>query len=484
MNRVSAHGISWLLDDEAVIEAIEGLAEEETARRTYSVRPYRDKKAFVKYFPEEGIGGLLRNKLAARGKKEYRLGRKMESLSIPVPAPLGYGVGKKGSFIVAEFIEGKTFKSAFDEDPDRRNLLLDRLALLLGRLRRHGFRHNDLHLENVIAAEDRIYLIDLHKTTVKKGRFFPADELKNLTHALSMIYQQMTEPEKERFFHRYGKPGIRKAVETGLLRLRKGWIDSKRRRAFSTTSKLMKEGDRIYLRDFKDGGRGEFTALIKKDRKVRVERYTDHIRKIYKNKRRLIRAWENHVILEYLDLAIAPRPFFLQRRHFGRYGFIAMEDLGNRGEELDRYLDRTYDRMDASDRRRFIGDFSGFLVDILRRDIFQRDLKACNVFVLQEGFRLLDVEDIQFSPPTRDEVVRMLVQLNLSVPKRITVTDRLRFFLNLTRLFPCNRKTLLAEVVKRSLTGKIVYEGVTGLKEESWRPHRPLPSPFSRKPPE
>ena len=55
-----------------------------------------------------------------------------------------------------------------------------------------------------------------------------------------------------------------------------------------------------------------FMECIKNDKKVRVERYSDHIRKIYRNNRRLKKAWRNHVAIEYLLLPIVPKPFYVQ----------------------------------------------------------------------------------------------------------------------------------------------------------------------------
>ncbi len=78
-------------------------------------------------------------------------------------------------------------------------------------------------------------------------------------------------------------------------------------------------------------------------------------------------------------------------------GSITMEDLHGKGQELDRYLDGTYDVMDAHEKRQFIEKFSGFLLMITRKKIVHKDMKACNVFVLHDGgFMLLDVEDIRF----------------------------------------------------------------------------------------
>lgn len=379
-----------------------------------------------------------------------------------------------------ESIEGQTFRAAFIAG-DERGRLLDSLALLLRKLALSGVRHNDLHLENLLVAADRLYLIDLHKATIKPGHFSETDEVSNLTHALTMIYQIMTETEKERFFREYGKPVIREAAEKGLQLLKKGWIDSKKKRAFSTTSKLIRQGDRVYIRGRQTEGTDRIPSLIKKDRKVRIERYNDHIRKFYRDNGRLRKAWGNHVVLEYLEEAVVPAPFFVELRPFRKYGFIAMEDLGGHGEELDRFLDRNYDSMDGRARRDFIKAFSRFLVRLIAKEILQVDFKACNVFVLPDGFRLLDVEDIRFRFPGEEDVKRLLLQLNLSVPGRIRISDRLRFFIKLARVLPFDRKQVFRDVVRRSRAEEIVYEGVSGLKKETWSGHpRPAPSPFSR----
>ena len=114
-----------------------------------------------------------------------------------------------------------------------------------------------------------------------------------------------------------------------------------------------------------------------------------------------------------------------------------------------------------------------------RKGIIHRDLKACNVFVLSDGFRLLDVEDILFAAPTEETMRRMLVQLNTSVPERISVADRVRFFVNLVSGFSLDRKRLLREVARLSRNEDIVYEGVSGLKKGIMaRPSTRLPSAF------
>ncbi len=406
-----------------------------------------------------------------RGKREYVVGRWLSSLSIPTPSPLGYGRGKRGSFILQECIEAIPFRSAFDEGPNRERLA-DGLAVLLDLLRKERVRHNDLHLENIMVADNGLYLVDLHKTKVKRFRFSRADELVNLTHALTMIYERMTRAEKDRFFDIYGRPDMRPFVEKELRTLRCHWIESKKGRAFSTTSRLVASGNRVYVRGREEAALGAFLESIKDDRKVRVERHEDHIRKTYRSRRRLKKAWQAHVALEYLEMDVVPRPSYVARASLLGSGYVAMEDLKAHGEELDRFLDREYDRMAPGQRRGFADGLSEFFGGLLEKGVIHRDLKACNVFVLSDGFRLLDVEDILFAAPTEETLKRMLVQLNTSVPERISVSDRVRFLAKLVSGFSFDRKRLLREVVRLSRNEEIVYEGVSGLKKESWRGHR------------
>jgi tRNA A-37 threonylcarbamoyl transferase component Bud32 len=473
MQRVRKNNIRWFLDDCAGLAAMVGaIVEGEDSRRSYSILECGEKKAFVKFFLERGAIGWLRNRLNPRGRKEYALAKRLLSETVATPAPMGYGIGKGGSFIIEELIEGETLKSAFD-GAARKEPLVDALALFLRRLSARGVRHNDLHLDNVLVKGETLYLIDLHKACIKKGGFTRKDEVKNLTQGLTMIYGEMTEAARRRFFEGYGRPGLRPAVEASLRSQWKAWIDSKKKRAFSTTSKLVARGRRVYVRGREQEARGAFRELIKKDRKVRVERYGDHIRKVYARKRRLVRAWETWAALQYVGLEIAPRPFFVEKPFMPGGGYVAMEDLAGQGEELDRFLDRNYDAMDLHRRRAFIDGFARFLARLLKMGIVQKDLKGCNVFVLDGAFRLLDVEDIAFFTPGEKDLKALLAQLNNSLPARIAAADRIRFFLKLTRSFPFDLKRLFRQAAAVCAAEEIVYEGAYGLKRESWQGRRP-----------
>lgn len=467
MNPIKIEDIEWFVDDERLIPVLEGIAIPEGSRRGYVNAEYHGGRVFIKSFAEKGLPGFIRNRVASRGKREYALGNRLLSLSIPTPKPLGYGMSRMGSYIIQQWIYGKSLMSALKEsdfDPE----LMIKLAELLKRLTIHHIRHNDLHLDNILIADKGLFLIDLHKMKIK-GSFTLLDEVTNLSHVLANIYSELDTSEREAFFSDYGNPGIREAVELALDRLAARWIRKKKERAFQETSMIVSRGNRLYRAGVEDQAKGELQGVIKTDHKVRVERYTDHLRKIYMNRRRLEKAWRVHVVLAYMGLDIVPPVFFIEFPVEAPAGFIAMKDLHGKGQELDRFLDGRYDAMSGSERRLFTNNLANFFLMLTRKKIIHKDLKACNIFVLNRGgFMLLDVEDIRFKALDEEALKRMLVQLNTSVTRRIVFRDRIRFFIQFTTPMKVNKRAIFKAVVRESMRREIVYEGVGGLKRETW----------------
>lgn len=467
MKIVRINNINWFLKDESLVDFVKEFSCEDAAKRGHFVFECAVKKVFIKFFKEKGFFGFVRNRVSPRGKKEFYLADKLILLSIPTPEPLGYGISGNGSYVIQEWIDGSTFVDAYTADTEKDTLLL-RLAAFLNELKLNRIRHNDLHLNNIIVHKDSLYLVDLHKMNIKNS-FSRGDELSNLAHAITMIYQGLSEEDKGVFFRQYGEKDIRGPLEAELKRLRHRWIRKKMGRAFDETSTMTKDGNYVYIAGFEGCGNGTLCSVIKKDKKVKIEQYSDHIRKIYRNRRRLNRAWKNHIALAYLNLRAAPQAFFVKMPSLTERGYIAMEDLTGKGEELDRYLDREYDRFSAHARRIFIDKLSAFFVNVLKQWICHRDVKACNIFVLRDGgFILLDVEDIVFKEMDMASLKRMLVQLNTTIPKRISAVDRIRVFLKLSAALNMKSKTLFREIMAESLKSEIVYEGVSGLNVEQW----------------
>jgi tRNA A-37 threonylcarbamoyl transferase component Bud32 len=459
--------ITWFLNDEISVEALGNIRHEKDARRGYFTIDHEGRRFFVKVFSEKGLTGLARQRISPRGKKEYDLGKRLIALSIPTPRPVGYGMSRRESYVIQEWVDGTGFLDLLAAGLGREDLLAS-LADFLRALAEKGVRHNDLHLQNILVTGETLYLVDLHKMRIKKG-LEEDDEVSNLSHALAMIYLEMTGAEREAFFARYGNSRIRDRVEAEIGKMRERWVRSKEKRAFSSSSKTVVKGDRVFMRGRETLTEGRLVQVVKEDRKVRVERFSDHIRKVYRDARRLERAWKAHVVLEYMELAVVPAAFFATKPSTLGGGSIAMEDLKGKGEELDRFLDRDYGPMAVPARRALAGRLASFLSGLIRKGIAHRDLKGCNLFALHDGrFLLLDVEDILFGDVTEERLARMLVQLNTTIPRMITDRDRMRIFLGLTARMGLDRRKLFREVLRRSLAEEIVYEGVDGLKREKW----------------
>lgn len=436
--------------------------------RTYKVVDLGGMKIFVKFFKERGIAGFLRNFFSPRGKKEFQVHNKLVRLGVEVPECYGYGITFSGSFSVWRHIPGESYLKAFRKSEDR-IILLKRLAHFLRHLKDKGIRHDDLHLENLIVHEDRLILVDLHKVKVKK-KLEIGDEVSNLSHALNMIYHVLSENEKEAFFDFYGKPELKRVVERRLKILKERWIKKKMGRAFRESSVVSKGDGYIFIKGFEGIETGEFVREIKKDKKVEILKYANCIKKVYRGKGRLKKAWKNSVVLEYMGLGITPKVFALRLPNFFSSGFILMEDLSEKGKELDRYLDGDYGKMSYQDRRTFIRNFSTFFEKILNHGVFHKDLKGCNIFV-KGGceFCVLDIEDIEFKKVSKEEILSMLKKLNNTIPKKISLKERMRFLASLSQFSKKERNEIIKEVIESSKEEEIVYEGEDGLRRESWR---------------
>lgn len=472
MKKIKIKDIDWYIEEEAIKDALKDTLSRTGSnareRRGYKVIKLNDKTYFLKSFNERGVTGFFRRLFYPRGKKEYLMGKALLSLSVLTPEPLGYGVSKDGSFVLERYISGKNFLELFYNSENKKELI-SQLAVLLRNLTLHKIRHNDLHLNNILVEDGKLYIIDLHKMEIKR-HFSLSDEASNISHCLAMIYKDLSEDEKEEFFSCYGTEGVREIVEAAINDMRKKWIEKKKKRAFEETSIVKREKDIFYIKGTRWQKGDSLLESIKKDKKVEVYRYADHIRKFYRDKRRLKRAWEAYVVLSYMSFKVTPEVFFLKLPGPIRAGFIAMEDLKGTGQELDRFLDRFYRQMELKERAVFIEKLSNFLRHLFERNIFHKDFKACNIFVREsDGFLLLDMEDIVFKSIEEKDLIKVFLQLNTTIPKYIRNTDRLRFFLKIIDGYNINRKEMAIRIGKASLDMDIVYEGVNGLKIERFR---------------
>jgi len=140
---------------------------------------------------------------------------------------------------------------------------------------------------------------------------------------------------------------------------------------------------------------------------------------------------------------------------------------------LDRFLFNGFQTV--LEKRLFLKALAEWLANLHKLRIYHRDMKACNILISKNGdnwiFHLLDLEDIQLDREIRERALfKNFLQLNTSIPRTITKTDRLRFFRDYLRFNPILRynKDRILYLIKRSKERGIVYMTPHGIVEEKW----------------
>ena len=127
-------------------------------------------------------------------------------------------------------------------------------------------------------------------------------------------------------------------------------------------------------------------------------------------------------------------------------------------------------------KRAFINNLAKTIGKMHNHNIFHHDLKTCNIMVKEEqnksfNFTFLDFDKVSFKEKiTIRKRVKNLTQINLSTPRIITITDRLRFLKEYLR--QCSiideKKEILREIINLSKTEKILYVSSNGDVTEDW----------------
>ena len=157
-----------------------------------------------------------------------------------------------------------------------------------------------------------------------------------------------------------------------------------------------------------------------------------------------------------------------------RESFFLMEALEN-GQELDRYLVKGFE--DFRTKRRFIHAFAQWLSSLHAKEIYHQDMKTCNIWVSERkedwDYRLLDLEDVVLDKAVDEtKLFKTFLQLNASIPRGITRTDRLRFLCHYLahRFVPLDRKEWTKRISRETRRRGIVYVAPWGVVREDSPP--------------
>jgi serine/threonine protein kinase len=150
--------------------------------------------------------------------------------------------------------------------------------------------------------------------------------------------------------------------------------------------------------------------------------------------------------------------------------FFLME-ASETGQELDRYILRGWEELKG--KWLFIKAFAQWLSHFHKMNLYHRDMKTCNILVSKNGaawnFHLLDLEDVLLDEEVSEKkLFKNFLQLNTSIPKSFTRTDRLRFLKEYTRTHPIikNERTFIRRLVDKSRERGIVYVSPEGVVQE------------------
>ncbi len=454
------------------------------------------------------LGDLVRK---PRAEREFENARALAALGVPTPLPLACGVfrGKDAG-------PGSLYLSRFEEDAES---VLDRLqggetdpalwealGRLVARVHRAGVWHPDLHLGNVLARRTdggwALSLVDV--TSLRPGgpltargmrvnlaqvrnAFIagrPRDFLLGLRSYLAAggeavpdrhgLARGVADLADGMLASHFQKRTARCLVNSSAFaRGRSGaWSVARRREisleeALEAVRRSEREADLPVL---KDGNGTRVTAgLSAGGVPAVVKRYRPGgpgARLVsLAGRSRGRRAWVggNGLAARGFDV---PRPLALVERRLGWIrlaSWVVMEDL-RRLDPLDRLSARRLEAGETPLERREAEALGALLGRLHRCGVYHADCKACNVLVERgaEGprFFLLDHDRVVFGREVeRRRRVKNLVQLNTSLPRKVSASSRGRFLRAYLKAcpFPGGFKALWREVLSAGEGREVVY---------------------------
>ncbi|MBM4276287.1 MAG: hypothetical protein FJ130_00185 [Deltaproteobacteria bacterium] len=512
---------AYFKDPLSSVQKMEGKVVKKSMLRWAAIHPLSNGKSiFLKRDRTKGWMALLKYLVfPSKGRKEWFVAYQLKKRKLNIPKPLGWierihrGLVKE-SYYLSEAVEsGVSLTEIADLLKDEK--VSAELVKTIIRMHASGLLHQDLHAGNFLWNGESFFLVDLHRARLLRSLSLN-QRLWNLSHLFHSLRSIWGEKEHLRFLDRYfggvsissqKKKKYLMKIHSSMDRLQKRQWRSRTKRCLkeSTEFSVVKKNDRIVYRrrefDLEEVIQGveehlrissrEPCELIKKDTKSRVSYLKRGDKDIYVKQfiysygggrwsryllpSKGIRAWVGGNGLKVRGVSSITPLALLERRGWSgrRESFLFMEALRD-GLEMDRYILSDLEKREK--KRAFVKAFARWLSSLHQKGIYHQDMKACNILVQKSGdrweFYLLDLEDTRLDVNVDEKrLMKNLLQLNTSVPKTITRTDRMRFFNEYGDFKPPLKKgkPFLRRLLQKSRERGIVYVSPHGVvKEESF----------------
>jgi len=375
-------------------------------------------RLYVKRFPPS----LFRDRAAGEARMLQALAR----AGIPCPRLVATSRDPSGCFVITEEVpDAPILKDLLARGGPGARGLVASLGRLVRRLQDAGFEHQDLHVGNILARGDTLYVMDVHRAA-RRARFTDSRRIAGLAFTAMSFLDLRPRTDVARFLRAAGFPRHR---DWGRL-----WSRLRRdlRRYYDGRADRCVEGGRgfgvqggVYHRAEADVAKIVAWVRSGEMEPVKVEgtrglyRSADGLFLKRMRRGRAVRYWR-----AAHGLAV---------RGLGTPRLLACGGTWVAGEWVEAPDLHAFvrDRLGALGRKE-----RGALLDRFARDlrrlhalgVFHADLKATNVLVRGAEFLFVDLDAVRFARDVAErERMLNLAQLNASLTPPLTRTDRLRF---------------------------------------------------------
>lgn len=509
---------SFFDDPEDYVRRAEGEMLKESRTRWAALFPLgNERRLFIKRDRTQGKAGFLKSFIfPSKARKEWFNAYQLQKMNLPVPRPYGWleRVRRGGvweSYYLSEAIgKGEPLIETGALLKDEKTL--HGLAKTVRRFHQSGLFHQDLHAGNFLWDGDSFFLVDLHRARLLRSLSVNR-RLWNLSHLFHSLRAVWTEKEHSEFLTLYfeddpvsaaKKEEYLRKIDTqadGLqrrqwrsrtkrclkesaefsVRREAGWMIYHRKefpverlnRAIEKHASIVRETPTLLAKQSPEvlvsfSGAGEDRVCVKQ---FRHSRFLDSFKDWFRTSKAR-KAWISGNGLRARGIA-SLKTMALVEKKAGRdrkESFLIMEALEH-GQEMDRFILGGW--REVGEKRAFLRAFAGWLSDLHSRSLYHRDMKTCNLFVSRKGkdwvFFLLDLEDVLLEARVDERKLFVnLLQLNTSVPRTLSRTDRLRFYREYQRRRPAikEEKVFLRRLIEKSRERGIVYVSPDGVVEE------------------